>query len=82
MRKPRKSGNAFGASTKNYSQPRALRVELYLLSRGLTLQPEHDLKYHPRLWHDTNRSAWPAMVATVRDVDGYCDRHSSNLLTL
>jgi putative DNA primase/helicase len=46
------------------------RVERYLRLRAITLLPEQEIAYHPRLFHDLDGTNWPAMVAAVRDVDG------------
>lgn len=47
------------------SQPAVgTQVEVYLLSRGITVPPPASLRFHPGLRHPTD-GQWPAMVALV-----------------
>ena len=46
-------------------------AEQYLRSRSIDLLHEHKIGYHPRLYHELDRTSWPAMVAAIRDVDGH-----------
>lgn len=53
-------------------------ADAYLASRGIVLPPCHDaLRFHPRCFYRVSeddlpgtRSAWPAMLAAVTDLDG------------
>jgi putative DNA primase/helicase len=55
---------------KELMRARGSRVEKYLNSRAITLLPESEIFYHPRLWHDFDHREWPAMVAGIHDVSG------------
>jgi hypothetical protein len=47
-------------------------ADVYLQVRGITLRSlPADLRFVGRLWHTPTSTAWPAMVAVVRDVSGH-----------